>query len=50
MHPYVFGNFLIIVSQGRSELKDHVLDALQSFPGIFELFQIILCKGMIQII
>ena len=50
VYPDVFGYFFIIVSEGRTKGKDHVLDALESLLGIGELAEIILSQSVIKII
>jgi len=43
-------DFLIVVAQSRAELEDEVLDPLECFPGVSELFQIIFGQRVVKVI
>ena len=49
--PYVFADlFILLRIECRTELKDEVLDALQRFPRISELAEVVLRECMVEIV
>ena len=50
VHPHLRRTLLIIVAQRRAESDDHVLDALERFPRICKLREIVLREGVIKVI
>ena len=48
--PHMLLDFFIVVTQRRAEFEDEVLDALQGFPGVGELFEIFFGQRVVKVI
>ena len=50
VNPDILRDLLIVVAESGAEGKDHILDALESLPGVGELQKVVLRKRMVKII